>query len=226
MKSIYLSPSAQEKNIGAGNYGTEEKRCNEIADITEPILKMHGIKVYRNKPSMSLTQIVADSNSKKPDIHFAVHSNAFDKKTRGCEIFCHKKGGNGEKLAKAVYKRIAELTPVTDRGIKEGYNFYNGKPMYETCYTDASAALIEIDFHDNPEGAKWIIENIEIIGIEIAKGILDYFGITYNPQNSSDNKTFYRVVTGSYSVKENALKQCEKLKKVGFDSFITTYKKD
>ena len=33
--SVYLSPSVQENNIGIGNYGTEEKRMNEIADIVE-----------------------------------------------------------------------------------------------------------------------------------------------------------------------------------------------
>lgn len=223
MKSVYLSPSAQERNVGAGNYGTEEKRCNQIADVVEQILAYHGIKVYRNEPSMSLAQIVEDSNSKNPKIHFAIHTNAFNKKARGCEIFCHKFGYNGEKLARAVYARISKLTPVGDRGVKEGYNFYNGKPMYETCYTTASAALIEVEFHDNPNGAKWIIENIELIGIEIARGILDYFGVKFVPETKEPD-TFYRVVTGSYSEKENAENQIKRLKKAGFDSFIAVYK--
>ena len=74
-KIVYLSPSTQENNKGVGSYGTEEKRMNEISDVVEKVLKAHGIKVYRNKPSMSLSQVVMDSNSKKPDIHFAIHSN-------------------------------------------------------------------------------------------------------------------------------------------------------
>lgn len=217
-KSVYLSPSTQENNIGAGQYGAEEKRCNQIVDVIEPILRMHGIVTYRNKPSMTLKQIVEDSNSKKPTIHFAVHTNAFDRKSRGCEVFCHRFGGNGEKLARKVYDRISKLTPTSDRGVKEGYKFYNGKPMYETCYTTAPATLVEVDFHDNPEGAKWIIENIETIGIEIARGILDFFGITYIPKPA--NLHYYRVIAGSYSSKENAENQVEKLKAAGFDSFI------
>jgi N-acetylmuramoyl-L-alanine amidase len=223
-KSVYLSPSTQERNIGAGDYGTEEKRCNEIIDITEKVLKRHGIKVYRNKPTMSLTQVVEDSNSKNPDIHFACHSNAFDKNTKGCEGFCHRFGGKGEKLIKEVYSLVSKLTPWNDRGVKEGYQFYNGKPMYETCYTNAPAGLLEIDFHDNPAAAEWIVSNIERIGIAIAKGILKFFGIEYKEEKNENNNSFYRVVAGSYSVKENAEAQVEKLKKAGFDSFIAMTK--
>ena len=221
-KSIYLSPSTQEKNIGAGNYGSEEYRANQIIDITEKVLKNHGIKVYRNKPTMSLTQVVEDSNSKNPDVHLAVHTNAFDEKTSGCEAFCHKFGGNGEKLARAVYNRIAKITPGADRGVKESYKIYNGKPMYEPCYTKAAAALIEVDFHDNPSTAAWIVENIELIGTEIAKGVLDFFGITFIPEEKVNNN-LYRVIAGSFSNYQNAVSQVEKLKKMGIDSFIYKY---
>lgn len=225
-KKIYLSPSTQENNIGAGSYGTEEKRCNQIADVVEFILESHGVLVYRNKPTMTLTQLVNDSNSKNADIHFAIHTNALNQKARGCEVFCHRKGGEGEKLAKAVYSFVSGITPTTDRGVKEGYNFYGkGKHMYEPCYTKIPAALIEIDFHDNPESAKWIIENIEKIGAAIAKGILNYFGIKYIVPNTESNNIFYRVIVGSYADKDNAEKRVEELKEAGFDSFIAVYKK-
>lgn len=185
--SVYLSPSTQEKNIGANNYGSEEYRMNQVADVTEEILKQHGIKVYRNKPTMSLGEVVRDSNIKNVDIHFAIHSNAYNKKSRGCEIFCYKKGGEGEKLSKAVYSKIEALTPSKDRGIKEGYNFYGtGKHMYEVAYTKVPASLIEIAFHDNPSDAIWIIKNIIPIGILIAQGIIEYFGIKYIQTDSND----------------------------------------
>ncbi len=185
-KTIYLSPSTQEKNIGVGNYGTEEKRMNQVADVTERVLKKHGLVVYRNRPEMTLAQVVADSNNKKPDIHFAVHSNACSGNSRGCEVYCHKFGGNGEKLARAVYSEIEPNTPSSDRGVKEGCNHYGqGKPLYELAYTSASAALIEIAYHDNKDDAVWIINNIEVIGTVIAKGILKYFNIPFQKENSS-----------------------------------------
>lgn len=183
-KSIYLSPSTQKDNVGIGNYGTECSRMNQVADVTERVLKQHGITVYRNKPEMTLAQAVSDSNSKKPDIHFAIHSNAGG--GRGCEVYCHRFGGKGEKLARAIYGELSPLTPTEDRGVKEGYNFYGpGKHMYELAYTNAPAALVETAYHDNPDDAKWIIPNIELIGTALAKGVLDYFNIPFQGDNTT-----------------------------------------
>lgn len=191
MVKVYLSPSAQEHNTGSNNYGTEEYRMNQISDIVEKILKQHEINVYRNIPTMSLKEIVKDSNNKKPDIHFAIHSNAFNGKARGCEVFCHKFNSKGHELAKKIYKYLSPLTPTNDRGIKQGFNFYGiGKHMYELAYTAAPASLIEIAFHDNPEDAAWIINNIEPIAISLAKAILDYFNIQYMNSRESNNDLF------------------------------------
>jgi N-acetylmuramoyl-L-alanine amidase len=178
MKTVYLSPSTQESNIGCGEYGTEEKRMNEVADVTQQVLERHGITVYRNKPEWTLSQVVADSNARKPDVHFAIHSNAGG--GRGCEVFCHRLGGSGERLARAVYEELSPLTPAGDRDVKEGYNFYGpGKHMYEMAKTDAPAALVEVAFHDNPDDSQWIMSHIAEIGTALAKGILKYFGIPY-----------------------------------------------
>lgn len=170
-KSVYLSPSTQEKNIGYGTYGTEERRMNEVADVAEIVLKQHGVIVYRNEPECTLQQVVADSNSKKPDLHFAIHSNAGG--SRGCEVFAYAPGGEGEKAARAVYSELAPLTPTSDRGVK----FNPG--LYELRKTTAPAVLVEVAFHDNPEDAGWIISHIEAIGTALAKGILKYFDIPY-----------------------------------------------
>ena len=186
-KSVYLSPSTQEKNIGVDGYKSEEFRMNQIADIVEKTLKQHNVIIYRNKPNMTLYDVVRDSNFKKPDIHVPIHSNAFDKKSRGCEIFCYKKlsTSRGFNLAKELYKNLEKITPTSDRGIKEGYNFYGTKKhMYEVAYTKCPAALIEIAFHDNKEDAKWIMENIPEIGESISKGILSYFKIPFNEKET------------------------------------------
>ena len=76
MRSVYLSPSLQEWNIGVGDFGTEEQRMNEIADIVERELKNKGYIVYRNRPEQTLKQVVEESNNLNPNIHVAIHSNA------------------------------------------------------------------------------------------------------------------------------------------------------
>ena len=75
MPKIYLSPSVQQQNVGVGNYGTEEKRCNEIADVVERELKKNSnFIVVRNNPNMSLNEVIADSNKSNSDIHFSIHT--------------------------------------------------------------------------------------------------------------------------------------------------------
>ena len=62
MRTIYLSPSTQERNIGFGEYGTEEYRMNILADKIQNIFKQYNIQVHRNSPNWNLGQIVSDSN--------------------------------------------------------------------------------------------------------------------------------------------------------------------
>jgi N-acetylmuramoyl-L-alanine amidase len=188
-----------------------------MCNYTERELKRHGITVYRNKPSMSLTEIVKDSNHIMASIHFAIHTNAYNQKSRGCEEFCYKFGGEGHRLAKCVYNLISQLTPVPDRGIKEGFNFYGtGKHMYELAYTKMPASLIEVSFHDNEDDVRWLLDNLELIGITIAKGILEYFGVKY----IEEKKTLYSVQSGSFSSKENANNLIKYLNTFGVDGII------
>lgn len=171
MPSVYISPSTQEANIGVGQYGTEEKRMNEIADILVPLLKANGLTVYRNRPEMTLQQVVKDSNAKNVDAHVAIHSNAGG--GEGTEIWVYKLGYNAERLAKCIYDELAPLSPGKDRGVKENPDFY------ETRKTKAPAVIVEVGFHDNPADATWIASNQKAIARAIAKGICKYFGREY-----------------------------------------------
>ena len=154
MKSIYLSPSTQENNVGAGSYGTEEQRMNEIMDLIENQLRGHYI-LYRNRPEMTLQQVVADSNAKNPDLHFALHSNAGG--GSGAECWICAKGGQAEEFANRLYEELSALTPGKDRGVKVSTS------LYEVNKTKAPAVILEVEFHDTPEGAAWIVANEKAI---------------------------------------------------------------
>lgn len=104
-KVVFLSPSAQEYNIGLGNFGSEEYRMNRIADIIEKRLIDDGYVVYRNNPNETLKQIVQQSNKINPDIHVALHSNASGTniKGQGPEIYANRKNTPGDRLANDIY---------------------------------------------------------------------------------------------------------------------------
>lgn len=220
MPKIYISPSTQQNNRGAGNYGTEESRMNQIADVVVPLLKYNGFTVYRNKPSMSLQQAVTDSNSKNVDAHVAIHSNAGG--GRGTEVYYT--SSNGKSLASDLYKYIEPLTPTADRGVKQTNR------LYELNRTEATAALIEVAFHDNRDDAQFIINNISSIGEAIAKGICDYFNEKFKKpgsQNSGSQKPtqgtalkLYKVQAGAFANKGNADKLANELKSKGYNAYV------
>ena len=75
-RTIFLSPSVQQFNVGYGDYGTEEYRMNRITDYVENLLKQEGYTVYRNDKEDTLKQVVQKSNDVNPAIHVSIHSNA------------------------------------------------------------------------------------------------------------------------------------------------------
>lgn len=172
-KVVYLSPSLQEWNKGIVDYGTEEERMNQIADVVERILKSKGYDVRRNNPENTLSQTVAESNKIGPAVHVAIHSNASGPsgKGKGPEIYANRPDTSGDRLAKAIYSEIEKIYPNKEDGRGVLYT----KNLYEVIRTLAPAALLEVAFHDNEQDAKWIMDNIEPIGQAIATGIDNYF---------------------------------------------------
>ncbi len=170
---IYLSPSVQENNRGVGNYGTEEQRMNEIADIVQRELSnRNNIELKRNNKNMNSVQITNDSNGWKADYHCAFHSNAGGGK--GCEIYHYVDGTDNlsVKIARRVYNNVVKISPNPGRGLKSGMNLFEVNNNIK-----AVSFLIEIGFHDNEVDANFIINDKEKIGVAIANGILEHLRI-------------------------------------------------
>lgn len=170
---IFLSPSAQEYNIGYGDYGSEEYRMNRITDIVEKMLRDQGYTVYRNNPNEKLSDAVRRSNEVNPDIHVALHSNASGEgfSAQGPEIFANRPNTPGDRLANLIYNEIMQIYPDPTKG----RGVLHTSSLYEIIRTNAPAVLLEVAFHDNPEDAQWIINNEEQIAQAIVSGINSYF---------------------------------------------------
>lgn len=220
MAKVYISPSKQEANIGVGNYGTEEMRMNEIADVVCECLTASGVTWYRNNPSWSSSQIVADSNSKNVDLHVALHSNAGGGK--GTEVLVNSLKSKAYEFAKLWYDIIAKMTPSNDRGIKVNPS------IMELNKTKAPAALMEYAFHDDKEDAVFIISNIRNLGIGTAQAICKYLGVKFiNPyEKKEEPKTdaIYRVQVGAFSNQDNANKVRERLNLLGYNAIVVASK--
>ena len=188
MPKIYISPSSQEANTGPNGY-VEEVVMNLIADSLIPELVRHGFDVMRNKRGNTYAGHIIESNQYKPDIHFAIHSNAMggaaSGKARGCEVFCYDPTNTaslGTQLAQKIYAGLSAITPTADRGIKSGKD-----TISEIRNTKAPACLVEIAFHDNPDDARWIVENIAAISKVFLLSMIALFGIPYRCTPTESN---------------------------------------
>ena len=159
----------------------------------------------------------AESNKFGADLHVPIHTNAFNGKVMGTRMFCYSAGGKGMEACKAIFARLAPITPGESENIQVNADYY------EVRVPAAPTAYIECEFHDTVEGSKWIVENTVLIGETIARGICDYFGVTFKePEQPKPDAgaTIYRVQVGAYTKKENAENMLAKLKKDGYSGFI------
>ncbi len=171
-KKIYVSPSDQGKNeYGAGNT-VEEIQCEKIAVALVNALQRCGFEA-RTDLTADMYARVSQSNIWKPNLHVCIHTNACNGKVGGTRLFCYALGGEGHKACKAVMATLAPITPGTSDAI-------TARPeLYECRVTTAPCVYVEVDFHDVPDIALWIITHTTEIAEAIAAGICNHYGMAY-----------------------------------------------
>ena len=217
-KKVFLSPSNQYDNVYAYGNTTEGVQCGKIADACKIALERSGVDVMLMHDESMQTKC-AESNKFGADLHVPIHTNAFNGRVMGTRMFCYNTG-KGMDACKAIFARVAPLSPGTSENIQVN------QKLYEVRVPAAPTAYIECEFHDTVEGAKWLVENTTAIGEAIAHGICDYFGVTFKepeqpkPAKPVTTDTLYRVQVGAFAVRENAEKMLARLKAAGFEGFI------
>ena len=223
-KKVFLSPSNQYDNVYAYGNTTEGVQCGKIAEACKTALIRNGIDVMLMHDE-SMQEKCQKSNEFGADLHVPIHTNAFNGSVTGTRMFYYADGGEGHKACKAIFAQLAPVTPGDSENIRVDAS------LYEVKVPSAPTAYCECEFHDNANTAKWIIENTTLIGETIAKGICNYFGITYKSGGSASTPTkkptsgeLYRVrkswadaasQIGAFVVLENAIKVC----KTGYSVF-------
>ena len=170
MNKVYLSPSRQSNSFGVGDFGSEEYRMNLIADIVErKLLETGEYVVYRNKENMTKQDIIKDSNNTNSDVHIAIHS--YYGKGQGIitypKVGDEKSNGFAKEIYKELYKEYYDKTK--DNGL-----IYDEK-VIEIMGVKSAAVLIQVGCHDNLKDVQWIIQNKELIGEAIVRGIIKGF---------------------------------------------------
>lgn len=175
MKKVYLSPSDQVSNTYIVGNTNEAAQCREICQLTVEALKRCGIDAKTNVKN-GMGERVAESNAWGADLHVPVHTNAFDTKADGTLLMCYDLKGEGYKASKAIFDVLAPMSPGSD------YSIQARPDLYEVRASNAPCAYVEVAFHDNKVEAQWILDHKKEIAEALAKGICNYGGIEYKPE--------------------------------------------
>lgn len=166
--------------------------------------------------SQERTYKIPMENGGKYDLAVELHLNAFNGNAKGTEVYYYD-DDKGKKCAERVVAKLA--TVFSNRGAKKRTD------LYFLNSTKAPAILIESFFCDNADDCAKGNDKKRIAKL-IAEGIHGEAIAEESAQAAAPaaSGTLYRVQVGAYSVKANAEAMLAKLKKAGFDGFITSSK--
>ena len=111
----------------------------------------------------------------------AIHTNAGT--GVGTDCYYNASSETSKNLAQAVYDPVAALTPTADQGLIDGSQSGSDNYQYEIGANKSPSCLIEVEYHDGPNVAQWILDNEDNIAAALAQGICNYLQVT--PSNSA-----------------------------------------
>ena len=226
MTRICLDYGHGGSDPGAVYRGRKEK--DDVLKLGKEVateLRRHGIVVDETRTSDTTVSLKSRSdfaNSKGCDYFISFHRNAFKpEQAKGIETYTYLyPSAKAKALADKIQTALVGVG-FTNRGVKTA-NFHVLRE------TKAPAVLVEVGFIDNTKDNQLFDSKRSEIVIAVAKAILSQLGIKYtsstSPPKEQTSQTLYRVMAGSYAVRENAEKQVERLKKAGFDATIMIFR--
>jgi N-acetylmuramoyl-L-alanine amidase len=216
----------------SGAYYNGRKESNDVLSLGKAVaseLRKLGIIVDETRTSditVSLRERSSFENRNKYDYFISFHRNAYEsKKAKGVETFTYlNPGAKSKSLAQRIQEELVALG-FTNRGVKEA-NFHVLRE------TKAPAVLIEVGFIDNSGDNDLFDSKRNEIIKALSKAILAQIGVDYMEASAAQTvtqsfgeQTLYRVMAGSYSVRENAENKVQRLRTAGFDATIMIFNK-
>lgn len=151
---------------------------NRLADALEPYLTASGIRYTRNTPDMTAASSIRASNAGDYDLHLALHSNAAPEgrygTVRGILVYYYPGSAQGKRAAELVADNLKTIYPLPNKVRAEATT-----AIGEVRRVRAPSVFIELGYHDNPDDAVWIQNNLETAARSIALALTEYFGLPF-----------------------------------------------
>lgn len=173
---VYISPSNQGENVGAGKYGTEKERMEQLATSLLCWFKGNGVNAKIATLTKSLDDRIAESKKLGATIYLPLHSNGFDGTAQRPFTVYTSGNTNSKNLASTIQTNLHALYKktfpnATMRPIAANTDGYDFKEIRSSLISPAYGAYVEVAFHDNLDDANWIIDNMVNIAANIGKSV-------------------------------------------------------
>ena len=178
MPIIYLSPSTQEGNLYVTGSGSEEQNMNLLADAMVPYLLSCGIQYRRNTPDMTAGSSIRQANAGWYDFYLALHSNGAAPENygqvRGVIAFYYPTSASGKRAAEIFADNLRDIYPLPQRVTIQATT-----SLGEVRDPKFPSVLLELGYHDNPEDAAWVEQNMPQIAQNLVLSLTEYFALPF-----------------------------------------------
>ena len=206
MKNIFIDCGHGGNDSGAVGLIIEKDYVLKLGNKVVEKLKKYPCNVFYSRNTdkyLTLNERVRLSNINNCDVFISIHCNDDDKKQGyGFESFTY--SGDSE-LQKVIHNNLVTTLGTKDRGMKKA-------SFYVLKHTKAKAILLELGFVHNENDCKILNDKLDEIADSIVKSLVTVLDLT----PSTEKREVFRVLIGSYTIKENAENMIRQLEKDGY----------
>ena len=218
MAKIAIDAGHGGADPGAVYQGRQEKDDNlKLALAVGERLQNNGLDVYYTRTEdiyQTPYQKAMAANESEADFLVSLHRNSseYPNQYTGVETLIYDKNGEKAEIAEDINEELENIG-FRNNGVKirPGLVILRRSKM--------PAVLVESGFINSEEDNRLFDEEFDRIADGIADAILKNFSLT-GEEETEQEETYYRVQTGAYRNRENAVRQQEKLTEEGYPAFL------